>query len=78
VFQGVGLGRRLFSTVRQGLRGEGLSKLVVWALRENEAACAFYHRLGGTIAAASPERYGDARLTRVAFLWGVRVRPSPG
>lgn len=73
-FQGVGLGKRLFSNVRRALRGEGLTRLVVWALKDNEMACAFYGGLGGTIAAVAPERYGDVTLTRVAFVWGVNVK----
>ena len=73
-FQGVGLGKRLFSNVQRALRAEGLSRLVVWALKDNEMACAFYGGLGGAIAAVAPERYGDVTLTRVAFVWGVNVK----
>ncbi len=75
-FQGVGLGSRLFVTVKKALKREGLSRLVVWALKDNEAACAFYGGLGGAVAAAAPERYGDVSLTRVAFVWGVNVKSS--
>ncbi len=73
-FQGVGLGKRFFTTVRMRLKSEGFPKLVVWALKDNENACAFYGGLGGSIAAAAPERYGDVSLTRVAFVWGVNVK----
>jgi ribosomal protein S18 acetylase RimI-like enzyme len=75
-FQGVGLGRRLFVSVRRKLKSEGLARLVVWALKDNESACAFYGGLGGSIAAAAPERYGEVSLTRVAFVWGVNVKSS--
>jgi ribosomal protein S18 acetylase RimI-like enzyme len=73
-YQGVGLGRRLFTTVRKALKREGLDRLVVWALKDNETACAFYGGLGGAIAAAAPERYGDVSLTRIAFVWSVNVK----
>jgi ribosomal protein S18 acetylase RimI-like enzyme len=76
VFQGVGLGSRLFTRVKRALEEEGLNRLVVWALKDNEAACAFYGGLGGAIAAAAPERYGDVSLTRIAFVWGVNVKSS--
>lgn len=76
VYQGVGLGKRLFSTVKKSLDRQGLNRLVVWALKDNEAACAFYGGLGGAIAAATPERYGDVALMRVAFVWGVSVKSS--
>jgi ribosomal protein S18 acetylase RimI-like enzyme len=75
-YQGVGLGRRLFSTTKKALKQEGLNRLVVWALKDNEAACAFYGGLGGSVAAAAPERYGDVSLTRIAFVWGVNVKSS--
>jgi ribosomal protein S18 acetylase RimI-like enzyme len=73
-FQGVGLGKRLFMNVRGALRLEGLNRLVVWALKDNEPACAFYSGLGGAITAVAPERYGEVTLTRVAFVWGVNVK----
>jgi ribosomal protein S18 acetylase RimI-like enzyme len=73
-FQGVGLGRRLFSTVKRTLQAEGFNRLVVWALKDNETACSFYGGLGGTIAATAPELYGEISLTRVAFVWGVNVK----
>jgi ribosomal protein S18 acetylase RimI-like enzyme len=75
-FQGVGLGSRLFQTAKKALKHDGLDRLVVWALKDNEAACSFYGGLGGTVAAAVPERYGDVSLTRIAFVWGVNVKPS--
>ncbi len=72
-FQGVGLGGKLFRTVRQLLHGEGLDRMVVWALEDNDLACAFYGNLGGTVAATAMERYGDTELKRIAYVWGVNV-----
>ena len=75
-FQGIGLGSRLFTAAKAALKREGLSKLVVWALKENETACAFYCGMGGAPLAAVPERYGEVSLVRVAFVWGVNVKSS--
>jgi ribosomal protein S18 acetylase RimI-like enzyme len=75
-YQGVGLGSRLFSTVKKALKHQGLDHLVVWALKDNENACAFYGGLGGSVTAAAPERYGEVSLTRIAFVWGVNVKSS--
>lgn len=72
-FQGVGLGRKLFSTARKALSNRGLSKLVVWALKDNDIACAFYGGLGGVVAALASERYGEVCLPRVAYVWGVEL-----
>ncbi len=69
IFQGLGLGKRLFLSVRQMLHRRGLVDLVVWALEENERACAFYDRLGGKRWLTAPERYGRVTLTRVAYHW---------
>jgi len=74
VYQGVGLGSKLFAAVRQELKREGLARLVVWALKDNENACAFYGGLGGVVMAAAQEHYGSVALTRVAFVWGVNVK----
>jgi len=76
IFQGLGFGSKLFAAVRQDLKREGLVRLVVWALKDNDAACAFYGGLGGIPFASAPERFGDQSLTRVAFAWGVSVKSS--
>lgn len=76
VYQGVGLGTKLFAAAKQALKRRGLTRLVVWALKENENACAFYGGLGGTPVATVPERYGDVSLVRIAFVWGVSVKSS--
>jgi GNAT superfamily N-acetyltransferase len=76
IFQGLGFGSRLFTAVRQDLKRQGLFRLVVWALKDNEAACAFYGGLGGVPLTSAPERFGETSLTRVAFAWGVNVKSS--
>ncbi len=76
VYQGVGLGTRLFAAVREELKRMGLDRLVIWALKDNELACAFYGGLGGIPVATVPERFGGVSLTRVAFAWGVNVKSS--
>lgn len=69
VFQGMGFGKKLFFAARGILQKQGRRRLVVWALAENEPACAFYGRLGGKPGITAPEHYGDVTLNRVAFLW---------
>jgi ribosomal protein S18 acetylase RimI-like enzyme len=68
-YQGLGFGKKLFLAARRSMELKGRRSLVVWALAENEPACAFYGRLGGTRSATAPEHYGDVTLHRVAFLW---------
>ena len=68
-FQGLGFGRRLFSSARRDLAQGGLKSLVVWALSDNEAAVAFYRALGGKAVARSSERFGTKVLDKVAYAW---------
>jgi ribosomal protein S18 acetylase RimI-like enzyme len=68
-YQGLGFGRRLFSSARRDLAQIGLKSLVVWALSDNEPAVEFYRALGGKAVARSSERFGDRSLEKVAFAW---------
>jgi ribosomal protein S18 acetylase RimI-like enzyme len=68
-FQGLGFGRKLFSSVRRDLGQSGLQSLVVWALSDNEPAVGFYRSLGGKAVARSSERFGARVLDKVAFAW---------
>jgi hypothetical protein len=43
--------------------------LMVWALTDNDSACAFYLSLGGKPVAEGAERFGDISLRKVAFAW---------
>jgi ribosomal protein S18 acetylase RimI-like enzyme len=68
-FQGLGFGRRLFSSARKDMAQSGLKSMVVWALSENEPAIEFYRALGGRAVARSSERFGSKVLDKVAFAW---------
>jgi len=68
-YQGLGLGRRLFSSARRDLAQSGLKSLVIWALSDNDPAVEFYKALGGKAVARSSERFGDKSLEKVAFAW---------
>ena len=68
-YQGLGFGRRLFTSARRDLAQSGMKSLVVWALSDNEPAVEFYRALGGKPVARSSERFGDRSLDKVAFAW---------
>jgi ribosomal protein S18 acetylase RimI-like enzyme len=68
-YQGLGFGRRLFNAVRNDLAHRELSRVVVWALADNERACSFYHRLGGRTIARVDERIGGVPLAKIAYLF---------
>jgi ribosomal protein S18 acetylase RimI-like enzyme len=68
-YQGFGLGEKLFDGARTRLAELRLRGLLVWALTDNEAACAFYLRLGGKPVAEGAESFGDVSLRKIAFAW---------
>jgi len=68
-FQGLGFGRRLFSSARRDLLQSGLKSMVVWALSDNDPATEFYRALGGRMVARSSEKFGPKSLDKVAFAW---------
>lgn len=69
VYQGLGFGEQLFESARQRLGDLRLKGLVVWALVDNEGACAFYLNLGGKPVAEGAERFGEVSLRKIAFAW---------
>ena len=68
-YQGIGLGKRLFTAVRRDLTGHDVKSILVWALADNERACDFYRRLGGEPVDTMVERFGEIQLGKVAFGW---------
>ena len=68
-YQGLGFGRRLFTSARRDLAQSGLKSLVIWALSDNDPAVEFYKALGGKAVARSSERFGEKSLDKVAFAW---------
>ena len=68
-FQGLGFGRRLFTSARRDLLQSGLKSMVIWALSDNDPATEFYRALGGRMVARSSEKFGPKSLDKVAFAW---------
>jgi GNAT superfamily N-acetyltransferase len=69
IYQGFGLGQKLFDGARMRLAELRLKGLLVWALTDNEAACDFYLHLGGKPVAEGAESFGERSLRKVAFAW---------
>jgi len=68
-YHGAGFGRRLFAAARRSLEEAGLRGLLVWALADNDAACAFYRHLGGRPISEGVETYEEKALRKIAFAW---------
>jgi len=69
LYQGLGLGERLFEGCRHRLDTRGLKGLIVWSLTENAAAMDFYWRRGGRPVGQAHELIGGANLHKTAFGW---------
>ena len=68
-FQGLGLGEYLFEACRYRLDQRRLKGLIVWALTDNSHAIEFYERRGGRPIARVHERFGKAKLEKIALGW---------
>ncbi|TNM60841.1 GNAT family N-acetyltransferase [Aliirhizobium smilacinae] len=68
-FQGVGLGRRLFSESRKLLKSLGCTGLVVWCLEDSEHAIRFFRRHDGVDAVEGVEDFGGTQLRKLGFVW---------
>lgn len=68
-YQGVGFGGRLFRAARAELVRHDLAGLCVWALADNDQACAFYLHMGGRPVSEGIERFGRQALRKVAYAW---------
>jgi ribosomal protein S18 acetylase RimI-like enzyme len=64
-----GHGRTLVRAVTGGLREMGLADMIVWVLRDNSPARAFYESLGGTYVRTQPVTIGSVVLPEVAYGW---------
>lgn len=64
-----GFGRLLVCAVVASLREMGLPDMIVWALRDNPDARAFYEHLGGAYLRTQPISIGETTLQEVAYGW---------
>ena len=64
-----GHGRELVRAVAGALRAMRLPDMIVWVLRDNRPARAFYERLGGTYVRAQPITIGATTLEEVSYGW---------
>jgi ribosomal protein S18 acetylase RimI-like enzyme len=64
-----GHGRELVRAVARALGELKLRNMIVWVLRDNSPARAFYERLGGTYVRAQPITIGTATLEEVSYGW---------
>jgi GNAT superfamily N-acetyltransferase len=64
-----GFGRELVRAMVGGLRELTLGDMIVWVLRDNAPARAFYERLGGVYVRSQPTTIGRATVEEVSYGW---------
>jgi len=64
-----GFGRELVRAMVGGLRELALGDMIVWVLRDNAPARAFYERLGGVYVRSQPTTIGRATVDEVSYGW---------
>jgi ribosomal protein S18 acetylase RimI-like enzyme len=64
-----GFGRELVRAAVGGLREMGLGDMIIWVLRDNQPARAFYERLGGVYVRAQPITIGLTTIEEVSYGW---------
>ena len=67
--QDAGLGRRLLTDTARVLAARGAVSLIIWVLRDNTHARAFYEHLGGKLEAARVESVGGRVIPSVGYRW---------
>lgn len=72
VYQGLGLGERLFMTVKTEIAARGYRRLVVRCLADNARATRFYAARGGRVIASGRENVGGKDLASVLFGWTLK------
>ena len=67
--QGEGVGRALMTGLARTLAAKGATSLVIWVLRDNLRARAFYEAMGGVVAGERMERVGGWSPPSVGYRW---------
>jgi ribosomal protein S18 acetylase RimI-like enzyme len=68
-YQRQGIGRELTLTVARRLAADGFKAMILWVLKDNLKACAFYETVGGMPVGEKTITIGGAELIEVAYGW---------
>jgi len=68
-YQRQGIGRELMLTVARRLAADGFKAMILWVLKDNLKARAFYETMGGVPAGEKTITIGGAELVDVAYGW---------
>lgn len=66
-----GLGKMLLSHAMDDLRNQGKKKMIIWCLKDNLPARAFYEKMGGTVAYEHKTNIWYRDYDEVGFLYNL-------
>jgi GNAT superfamily N-acetyltransferase len=64
-----GIGKRLFETVSEWARNEGMRYLKIETQNTNVPACRFYQKMGARLGGLERHAYAGANSEEVMLLW---------
>ncbi|MGC4377725.1 GNAT family N-acetyltransferase [Fictibacillus sp. Mic-4] len=68
-YQQKGIGRKLISKIAEKLLENGYQSMIVWVLKDNQAAKQAYIKLGGKVIGKKDIQIGKRMLVEEAFVW---------
>jgi len=68
-YQRRGIGRELMQTIARRLAADGFKAMILWVLKDNLKARAFYEAMGGVLTGEKGTTIGGADLIEVAYGW---------
>jgi len=64
-----GIGRALFQYSIDLFRALGKKKMIIWCLKENDAARKFYEKMGGEAYKTSTHKWGNREYDMISYLY---------
>lgn len=66
-----GIGKLLFNHVKNDLKKQRRSKMILWCLKENYPSRKFYEKMGGKLIQEKDIEFGDKTYKEVAFGYNI-------
>ncbi len=66
-----GIGKLLFNHVKNDLKKQRKSKMILWCLKENYPSRKFYEKMGGKLIQEKDIEFGDKTYKEVAFGYNI-------
>lgn len=68
-----GIGRALFQNAIDFFGALGKKKMIIWCLKENDAARKFYEKMGGQAYKTSTHKWGNREYDMISYLYRLDI-----